>query len=1093
MGNNNTPTDMRGFVVPWPFNSDYLWSSESTFNQQGPRSGVAEAQGNYDLVIKSTGDMQQNADITVQTQKAGHVGKSKFVWKHASDTLFYGRDGGNVLSYWEIVEASTSSTDTKDISAALGLPSGEALALVRRRLVGTNYQLSVLRRSSSGTYQTINIISQTNSKPMHGGFCLLPDNSILLAHYVADTTTNRAQVVVHRSTNGGIGWTQISTEALPDFIDISGSFGAGNAGFDLSRLRIAYAQGQVLLMAGLRKHDTSTSATDIIKQYASTDNGGSFTLVADTDGGTGFFSFDILVKNDLFYLTFIDTQTRARILPLSHAFVSIDIVRSYGTTFNIIGSGAINIATLGSDKFFTAGQMSCWTDEDGRFFASIEDLDHNLMTIAISDDTENFFFLAGNGTNTTNLEDGRWYAIGSANTMITAHAGCSANGRQVVYHNFELQGSTTTYSASLCAAYLGGYSGVTMPQISSYPQSYDYAGWQFTWLPFDLPDDTGHYITSGAGTATLGSGKITITSATLQDKFYQSPNYSANTPIIIRARLKPLGSQGSITGGRGFEYRSGTYHVAVYIDQNQLALYDVHASAQIGSVFSFTANSEIDILFGMDDSNVYLWAMVASKIEKQWVLVANSTTVSAGSGIANARVRFGVISALVMHGGASLETEWYEFHYSNDTFTGDGLHNGQINPTQLKGRLYPPVTQFAYLTNGTRITTIDGPAYELEQYRIQTAYEHPIDRVFYKASPSPKTQWRSIAVSSGALAEQKIALYMDTTIANADGAMFGNDLFGITLTNINFKDFDLHRYDAAGSAWVSLGTFSNHMHTGTFLRIGPTIISNDATGPYLQFDECRDWYAILTSGETSIVRKIRTNSEGVFNNASANKRAMLQLADVEASDLASGTIHIVPNACTVLVDLQQNSPAALRITLKSQKTNENYFAIGNLCIGPVVIPAHQYGRGRTIEFDSQVETDIANDGTQRTTNRNAGGRSYRIAWAEGVDIQDIYEDPASPDFYMFNTGATHRPVASVGSAPTAMMGVIKYLQGPENAIVYLPQITPVTGGTTSRLLNRRMQHALVTLQSPVTIENVLGDELRDEVMRVGTIQLREVR
>ena len=74
-----------------------------------------------------------------------------------------------------------------------------------------------------------------------------------------------------------------------------------------------------------------------------------------------------------------------------------------------------------------------------------------------------------------------------------------------------------------------------------------------------------------------------------------------------------------------------------------------------------------------------------------------------------------------------------------------------------------------------------------------------------------------------------------------------------------------------------------------------------------------------------------------------------------------------------------------------------------------------------------------------------------------------------------------------------IVSYIKYLQGPENAIVYLPQITPVTGGTTSRLLNRRMQHALVTLQSPVTIENVLGDELRDEVMRVGTIQLREVR
>ena len=161
-------------------------------------------------------------------------------------------------------------------------------------------------------------------------------------------------------------------------------------------------------------------------------------------------------------------------------------------------------------------------------------------------------------------------------------------------------------------------------------------------------------------------------------------------------------------------------------------------------------------------------------------------------------------------------------------------------------------------------------------------------------------------------------------------------------------------------------------------------------------------------------------------------------------------------------------------------------------MGPVVIPAHQYGRGRTIQFDSGVSTEIANDGTQRTTNLNAGGRSYRIAWSEGVDIQDIYDDPASPDYYMFNTGASFRPIASVGSAPTAMMGIVKYLQGPENAAVYLPKITPVTGGVSALILNRRMQHALVTIEGPVSIENILGDELRDEVMRVGTITMREV-
>ena len=508
MGNDLTPNNLRGLLVPWPFKAANLWNGESTFTQLGPHAGVPNASGQYDMVIQATGEQAADSDIKILTQQAGQIGQAKFVWKNAADTLYYGRDGGNVISYWEIVTASTSSTTYRDVSDCLGLSSGAAIVLSRDRIVGTNYKAVVSVRNIDGSYSSTDLLTQSNDKPMHGALCLLPDGSILAAHYVANTTNNTAQVMVHRSEDDGSTWNTISSQALPETIDISGTFGAGNSGYDLSRLRMAYSQGQILLCCGLRAHNTSLTNGDVIGQYASIDNGGSFIFVVTSDGGQGYYSYDILVKNNAFYLTYIASNNNAKILPLEHAFVSIDKVRGYGTTYNIY-TGGITIAAGLTNGYWTQGQLSCWVDEDGRFYASLEDLDHDLMTIGYSDNTQNWFYTGGNGVTSTNLEDGRWYDIGTATTMISAHAGCSAAGRQIVFHNFIATGPTTTYHASLCAAYLGGWSGVTMPQLNAFPEDYQYAGFSFNWLPFNLPDDTGHYTVTGSGAATLGSGKIT--------------------------------------------------------------------------------------------------------------------------------------------------------------------------------------------------------------------------------------------------------------------------------------------------------------------------------------------------------------------------------------------------------------------------------------------------------------------------------------------------------------------------------------------------------------------------------------------------------
>jgi hypothetical protein len=249
---------------------------------------------------------------------------------------------------------------------------------------------------------------------------------------------------------------------------------------------------------------------------------------------------------------------------------------------------------------------------------------------------------------------------------------------------------------------------------------------------------------------------------------------------------------------------------------------------------------------------------------------------------------------------------------------------------------------------------------------------------------------------------------------------------------------------------------------------------------------------LLDNGSgTELVRTIKTNSEGVLANTTS-KRAVLQLADAKSSDPTSGTAKIIPTSLTILLHNLGNI-ASLRITIPAQRTKQGYHRIGCMVMGPMVIPANQYSRGRTITLEADVQEDIAPNGVLRARHAGIGGRVARIAWTEGVDISELYNDPSDPDYWKASTAG--QAIAAQGSAPTTMMGLLSYMDGSTEALVYLPSIP--TGSASSTLINRYHDHLLGTMGLDVAIENIVGDESRGtgagEVLRVGTILVREIR
>jgi hypothetical protein len=401
---------------------------------------------------------------------------------------------------------------------------------------------------------------------------------------------------------------------------------------------------------------------------------------------------------------------------------------------------------------------------------------------------------------------------------------------------------------------------------------------------------------------------------------------------------------------------------------------------------------------------------------------------------------------------------------------------------------------YAGLDAGLYITTQDGPARQTDQWEIVPQYDTPTTRVLYNLYPSRGVTWRSDAVANpdtDLIPSCNLAWAIDPNHLGTE-VRARNSVVGIHLSNINFRNMQIYTYRSGG--WVLHSNVVNQTGAAfSYQRIGNTVrvTSTNTDRPFYHYNECAGWYMVLVDDdENEYIRKIRTNSEGVLDNATNTKTVVFTLEDVKATDPISGSeAFILPNAATILLH-NVTDLAGIRITLPTQHTQQGYFEIGHMVMGPVVIPATQYGRGRTINWEANTDTTTAPNGVQYANVRGNGGRTIRVAWVDGVDISDLYDYTPTPDYYTTKTGGL--PEAAIGSAPTTMYGIVQQMQGNNNAVVYLP-IIDTTGTATYDMINRYHDHCMVTLGSDVQLENVIGDESKNEVLRVGTVVMREVR
>ena len=186
--------------------------------------------------------------------------------------------------------------------------------------------------------------------------------------------SSTANIRGYVSSDSGATWTLTSTGLLASTISTAGSFGSGSAGYEIDRLRGAYANGQVLLLGELRTHDVDAASSAHFIQLASNSMGADFSQIEIASAATVFVAApEVLAHNGEFLVYSIAAtpgllkQTR-----LGSAYDSLS--HGYGNTIvtgTAVNDGDYNFGILEGThggQYLTSQDLAACVDPEGRIY-----------------------------------------------------------------------------------------------------------------------------------------------------------------------------------------------------------------------------------------------------------------------------------------------------------------------------------------------------------------------------------------------------------------------------------------------------------------------------------------------------------------------------------------------------------------------------------------------------------------------------------------------------------------------------------------------------------------------------------------------------
>jgi hypothetical protein len=1134
--------DYRGVAIPHPgFKYENLSSTDTSIYQISPLPGVPQAQQVTDMVVETSGVMgsielltaPNDARVVCTTQRGGMPGvqDARFVYSqdvgNRTGQTTFGCESPNAISSYKLVTANGPPNGCITLQSQVVL-LGTIVAGVPQAQRKTPFVATGSRVAFSWAASALPVPPGSSIAVVAGTVCFfqLPQGRVHAYYLIKDSsvaTREYYQLVMCWSDDEGVTWRGSNRYALNDQMPAMGVNGAAADGFDIKRARVAYSNGQALLLVHATAHDTNFSLRDSLFQYASADLGHSFDLI-DLSGGT---------RNDGAYIA--DTTGAALGSDNGCAYPDICVLKNtggFGVSYARVNNTAGNLGStmwkeLGSAystwvqvdptliEGGTHGSISlqvligtnttCAVDDNGIVLVSWQVDSVGQSSSRISYDgvywTDIVAELSAAGTGST------WWATADADFHPNGYCSTFQYGRCLVLSEFytsEEQGAVA--DGKVWEIALGGYSTATRPHKDSEEKDDRELTWETNWAWANRMSTTTGWAAAGTGTETIVApeGSRVLTTA-------------GQTKTLTNTALSAV-SGGALKAFGVFEARvsAGAAHLEVLLGDgaNVVQLWfelnttnflvkDIIAgtvlyNAAIPDV-SGAAVNVAQVYWGMDyaDLSVSCWVRNATDETgpRQWVRALNHVAIAAGASVAASRVR--------VEQAENTTSYWRDIHWGSGVYGRSVPLDGTNSPAQLYGRTWSPfpINIFPQASGGLRVSAVDGPTWSKydastpsgDSWVIDTRFEFGIENVFPDVSPSPRRTWRGVTNFA-----QDIAVNIgeiDTDPAPGLGRVLVVGAF-----NCNVQKIEVHYRIAAGGALTLLGTidFSQGMTGLTWIRDGKMVrpASGTAVGAeYFTYNILEDSHFRLTSaGPVDRIRRIATNHEGLWSRGTTVRTTLYcdDITGTENTTAATGEIWVKDGVLMI-----RDAPDIYQIVFRIPSGvayGESFPEIGNLFVGHLAYFGKQYARGRALTTEPNTELTTMRGGARRSRNLGPARRSVEFAWANEnlTDASQLSASVIDPDYILPATGAPI-PVATPADTAWKMAGLVEALRGAATPCLYLAKVPMVSNENVDTMQTNRNLFLYGRITGGVRIETVLGNEWGNpgELVRVAAISFEE--
>lgn len=1134
-----TRTQYQAIVEPDAQLSDVsaLWSAETSITEQSPVAGRVVATGATSAVLRASGP--QTGGLSLRCAQGGHpTGRLSGGTLIARQSTTAGPDWLG----WEapatvsgVTAPNWGASDPVQTLHAAGLPDGSVVIAGCGGSTPTDGGTLWVWRWGPGASSWTRVTVWDSAATGRDAYapCLVPavDRLLLFAFVESPVTgagaARRVAISAWESVDGGATWT-LRGEGLSGETDmrLGGSFTGSTTERSVRRLRGAYLAGQVLLVAHLvnLEIDGTYDRVDVLRQWASDDLGQTLVRVTTWSGSSadeqdgGYH--EVVAVGGVFGVYYLRaTLDRVSWRRIGAAGVPLQYGLS-GSTNSALApvwdddTVVTTAQTVGPNtaQQITAGDLAIAVDETLIPWMVLRKADaggsvQNQLVIAYADPSGTAWTPYGrNGASFATESDAGRVApsIDSGNSSLRNVALASTTGRLVLACQPSVDTATSTEDA-LLALWLGGFSTLTMPPIADATRTQDRGTWDQTWLPIERPDDVSGWTATSSGTssatlATSGAPRLALSTTGVGTRYYQQTAGYINQTHMIAEWVCQVTAGGSYaTAEVAFEVQIATASqsrvVSVRLDPTGYRVYDVVAAATLYTVTGLSSSEVRQYRLALDRASgaVRVWhrTYTPGADARTWTTDAGSYTAADGGALGGGLiVRWGHVASPAL--AATVTSDWglVQWAFGSETSAtaeygnagSRALWHSLTSQTLLRDALWGrpvggPGTR-AYLTRLTWVTAQDGPLRRSEEWTITPTGAYSVQRVFPAQNRSPRRGWRSTGVGS--------AVQVAVQYPGGGDRELLSGFLGIVLRGCNWRTGAIALRSAG--AWSTVATLDLAVGRTSlpFQRYGRSLVPNGASSAYFVAHELAGWTVDLGSG-TGRYQRVVSNREGTWTNGTPAAPTCQLVTDRDGSLLPlTGNLSLWAPDVAILIP----SPgrfSGVRLTIDAQSTADGDLRLGQMLVGPVHVLPRQpsWGTSRTVDLGYEITRDSA--GVATLARPQPAARTVEIAWTDGVEQTGAWSGVGPPDYLTPYTSGTPMSPGAMGATPFLLDGVLRRANG--LPLAYLPRVAPFAGSV--QVLTRREELIVGSVDGPLVVENVIGDELRDEVVRVAKIAIRE--